>query len=123
MKTYVVTTRWNRLNETVLMMGHKICFYLEIWLIIPKLFLLPLLTWNIAMYFSYFTGAEIGSPNEFTLLSVLQPNHKELLRVLQKSGQDAYEQNLLGYGIVNGFVSTVAQAYYQGKCLSYLPQA
>ena len=27
----------NRLREMVLMMGHKICFYEEIWLIIPKL--------------------------------------------------------------------------------------
>ena len=36
MKTYVVTPHKNRLDETVLMMGHKICFYGEIWLIIPK---------------------------------------------------------------------------------------
>ena len=28
------------------MMGHKMCFYGEIWLIIPKLFLLPLLIWR-----------------------------------------------------------------------------
>ena len=28
------------------MMGHKICFYGEIWLIIPKLSLLPLLIWS-----------------------------------------------------------------------------
>ena len=28
-------------------MGHKICFYGEIWLIIPKLALLPLPTWSI----------------------------------------------------------------------------
>ena len=32
-KTYVVTLHWNRLNETVLMMGHKIFFYGEILLI------------------------------------------------------------------------------------------
>ena len=30
------------------MMGHKICFYGEIWLIFPKLSLLPLLKWSIA---------------------------------------------------------------------------
>ena len=30
------------------MMGHKICFYGEIWLIIPKLSLLPLLMGNTA---------------------------------------------------------------------------
>ena len=41
MKTYVVTPHLNRLNETVLMMGHKIGFYGEMWLIIPKLSLLP----------------------------------------------------------------------------------
>ena len=37
MKTYVVTPHYNRLDETVLMVGHKICFYGKIWLIIPKL--------------------------------------------------------------------------------------
>ena len=31
------------------MMGHKICFYGEIWLIIPKLSLLPLLVWSSVM--------------------------------------------------------------------------
>ena len=33
----------NRLEETVLVMGHKICFHGEMWLNIPKLSLLPLL--------------------------------------------------------------------------------
>ena len=28
------------------MMGHKTCFYEEIWVIIPKLSLLPLLIWS-----------------------------------------------------------------------------
>ena len=46
MKTYVVTPHKNRLSETVLMMGHKICFYGEKWLITPKFSLLPLLNWN-----------------------------------------------------------------------------
>ena len=46
MKTYVVTHHKNRLGETVLMMGHKICFYGDIWQIIPKLSLLPLLIWS-----------------------------------------------------------------------------
>ena len=31
MKTYVVTPHLNRLDKTVLMMGHKICFYGEIY--------------------------------------------------------------------------------------------
>ena len=35
-KTYVKTPHWNRLDEMVLMMGHKMCFYVEIWIIIPK---------------------------------------------------------------------------------------
>ena len=47
MKTYVVTIHLDLLNATVPMMGHKICFYGEIWLIIPKLSLLPLLIWSI----------------------------------------------------------------------------
>ena len=34
------------LNGTVLMMGHNICFYGEICLIIPKLSLLCLLIWS-----------------------------------------------------------------------------
>ena len=46
-KTYVVTPHYNRLDETVLMMAHKICFNGEIGLIIPKLSLLPLLIWSI----------------------------------------------------------------------------
>ena len=46
MKTYVVTPQQKRHDETVLKMGHKICFSEEIWLIIPKLFLLPLLIWS-----------------------------------------------------------------------------
>ena len=34
------------LDEMILMMCHKICFYEEIWLIIPKLSVLPLLIWS-----------------------------------------------------------------------------
>ena len=34
-KIYIVTPHQNRLNETVPMMGHKICFYGEILAIIP----------------------------------------------------------------------------------------
>ena len=45
MKTYVVTPHKNRLDETVLMMGHKICFYGEIKLIITKSSQLPRLIW------------------------------------------------------------------------------
>ena len=40
MKTYVVTPHLNCHGKTVLMMGYKICFYGEIWLIIHKLSLL-----------------------------------------------------------------------------------
>ena len=40
MKTFMVIPHWNRLDETVLMIGHKICFYGEIQIIIPKLSLL-----------------------------------------------------------------------------------
>ena len=39
-----MTPQKNRLNETVLMMGHKICFYGKIWIIIPKLSLLAILS-------------------------------------------------------------------------------
>ena len=37
---YVVAPHKNPLNGTVLMMGHRICFCGEIWLIVPKLSLL-----------------------------------------------------------------------------------
>ena len=33
------------------MMGHKICLNKEIWLIIPKLSLLPLLIWSTVVHF------------------------------------------------------------------------
>ena len=46
MKTYVVTPHLNRLDETVLMMGHNIRFKGVICKIIPKLSLLPLLIWS-----------------------------------------------------------------------------
>ena len=51
------------------MMGHKICFYGEIWLFIPKLSLLPLLIWStdsegfLALTLANFIGLGI-SPNE-----------------------------------------------------------
>ena len=54
----LIRTVSSRLDETVLMMGHKIRFYEEIWIIIYKLSLLLLLIWspdhsrnNIAEYF------------------------------------------------------------------------
>ena len=50
MQTYVVTPHSNRLTETVLMRGHNIGFYAEIWEIIPKLFLLPSLIWSTVQY-------------------------------------------------------------------------
>ena len=49
-KTYVVTPHQNRLDETVLMMGHKICSRGEIWIIIHKLSLLPILIWSTVKY-------------------------------------------------------------------------
>ena len=45
-KTYVVTPHYNHLDKTVIMMGHKTCFYGEISLIIPKLSLLPPFIWS-----------------------------------------------------------------------------
>ena len=35
-------------RNVALMMGHKICFYGEMWLIAPKFSLLPLLIWSTA---------------------------------------------------------------------------
>ena len=44
------------------MMGHKICLYVEIWLIIPRLSLLPLLTWSIDYHL--LESLDHGSSNE-----------------------------------------------------------
>ena len=43
---HVVNPHLNRLSETVLMRGHNLRFYGEIWKIIPKISLLPLLIWS-----------------------------------------------------------------------------
>ena len=43
---HVVAPHSNRLDETVLMRGHKISVYGKIWIIFPKLSLLPLLIWS-----------------------------------------------------------------------------
>ena len=40
---------WSCRYETVLMMGHKIRFNEEMWIIIPKLSLLPILIWSAAL--------------------------------------------------------------------------
>ena len=47
------------LNETVLMMGHKICFYGEIWPIILKLSMLPLLIWSTDLYTVQATSTDL----------------------------------------------------------------
>ena len=57
MKTYVVTSHYNRLDETVLMMSHKICFNGKIsqLTIITILSLLPLLIWSTGPLYRFFT--------------------------------------------------------------------
>ena len=45
-KTYVLTPHSNHLEETVLMMGHKICFNGKMWIINPELSHLPRLIWS-----------------------------------------------------------------------------
>ena len=58
------------------MVGHKICFYGEIWLIIPKLFLLPFLIWSTAIgtavqrSMQFETEQDAGNPS-----SAQRPNH------------------------------------------------
>ena len=34
------------------MVGHKICFYRQLWIIIPKLSLLPILMWSIELNYT-----------------------------------------------------------------------
>ena len=45
-RNHFVTPHQNRLDETVLMMGLKICFNGKIWRIIPKLSQIPILIWS-----------------------------------------------------------------------------
>ena len=49
---YVVTPRLNRLGKTILVMGRDMSFKGVIWKIIPKLSLLPILIWRIAVLVS-----------------------------------------------------------------------
>ena len=43
LKSYIVTPHLNRLNKTVQMRGHNICFYPELTKIIPNYQILPLI--------------------------------------------------------------------------------
>ena len=49
---YVVTPHLNRLCKTILVMGRDMSFKGVIWKIIPKLSLLPILIWRIAVLVS-----------------------------------------------------------------------
>ena len=42
----ITNGEFNVSHKTVLMMGHKICFNGELWIIIRKLSLVPLLIWS-----------------------------------------------------------------------------
>ena len=43
------------------MMGHKICFYREMWLIIPKLSPLPLLIWSTMPVLKYTVDFQLAN--------------------------------------------------------------
>ena len=75
MKIYVVTPHLNRLVETVLMRGHNICFHEEIWIIIPKLSLLPLLIWT--------TDGSDTQSNDSLLRTVQSPKKEGILKIIQ----------------------------------------
>ena len=64
-----------------------------------------------------FAGVNIGSPCEFTTLSVLLSNHVLLKKIEKISGTKYMELSRLGYGMVSSFLSAVAQAHYQGMFL------
>ena len=66
------------------MMGHKICFYGEMWLIIPKLPLLPLLSSPLRMYRkSYCITPGVGSGGGVDkMLKVLRENIYVMGKVL-----------------------------------------
>ena len=66
MKTFSVPLHWNRLNETVLMMGNNICFDGKIWIIIPEL---PLLIWNTGPIFIRSYTIMVSYPGTVAILT------------------------------------------------------
>ena len=77
-----MTPHLNRLDETVLTMGHKICFYGIIWIIISKLSLLPLLIWSTEMLMKWKTkDYQTASAVYITGISILScpiPSHPSI---------------------------------------------
>ena len=62
------------------MMGHKICFYGEVWIVIPKLSLLPLLIWctgisacSLCHVLSHFNKF-LSSANKYLFEKKMKPN-------------------------------------------------
>ena len=53
------------------MMGHKICFYGEIWLIIPKLSLLPLLICSTELNIVYIDDIHIVTSKGISITNYL----------------------------------------------------
>ena len=82
-KTYVVTPQKNRLDETVPMMGHKICINGEIWPIVPKFPLLSLFILStdtsVGSFMDCFKFEQDGNPRICVLFSRVLTSISEYL--------------------------------------------
>ena len=94
----------------VLMMGLRICFYREIWLIIPKLSLLPLLIWSTAFYYSLAAPASpvpvVGAED------VIDLEQQDIDR-LQKTADDQRQE------VIANVVSHIAKLFRAAGCSKY----
>ena len=66
------------------MMGHKICFYVELLLIIPKLSLLPLLIWSTAIGCGPYTvlfqsGSSTDTLGCYNILQCLNEERRKII--------------------------------------------
>ena len=79
---YVVIPHLNRLGKTILVMGRDMSFKGVIWKIIPKLSLLPILIWRIAVLVS-------GGKTKIDAMSYLVDIFKNHLQMQKTNGLES----------------------------------
>ena len=80
---YVVTPHLNRLGKKILVMGRDMSFKGVIWKIIPKLSLLPILIWRIAVLVS-------GGKTKFDAMSYLVDIFKNHMQKQKTNGLESW---------------------------------
>ena len=63
----------------------------------------------------FFLGFVPQDPFQFVNLSFVPRNKKENMLLLKNFGEDQTKELLRCFGMNTAFISTVAQAYYQGN--------